>query len=48
MKVSIGSDINGSAIDTGEIKNTHLLLLYIHIILQILSHLSYQLFLYMQ
>ncbi len=46
--VSISSDVNGSAIGTGEIKKTHihLLLLYIHIILQILSHQSHQLFLY--
>ncbi len=45
--VSICSDVNGSAIGTGEIKKTriHLLLLYIHIILQILSHQSHQLFL---
>ncbi len=45
--VSIRSDINGSAIGTGEIKKTHihLLLLYIHIILQIQSHQSHQLFL---
>ncbi len=38
--VSISSDINGSVIGTGEIKKTHILLLYIHIILQILSHQS--------
>ncbi len=40
------SDVNGSAIGTGEIKKTHihLLLLYIHIILQILSRQSHQLF----
>ncbi len=40
FRVSISSDINGSAIGTGEIKKTHihLLLLYIHIILQILSN----------
>ncbi len=46
--VSINSDVNGSAIGTGEIKKTHihLLLLYIHMILQILSHQSRQLFLY--
>ncbi len=46
--VSISSDVNGSAIGTGEIKKTHihLLLLYIHIILQILSHQSRLLFLY--
>ncbi len=45
--VSISSDVNGSAIGTGEIKKTHidLLLLYIRIILQILSHQSHQLFL---
>ncbi len=55
--VSISSDVNGSAIGTGEIKKTHiyLLLLYIHIIklyysivkcqMQILSHQSHQLFL---
>ncbi len=45
--VSINSDVNGSAIGTGEIKKSHidLLLLYIHIILQILSHQSHQLFL---
>ncbi len=45
--LSISSDVNGSAIGTGEIKKTHmhLLLLYIHIILQILSHQSHQLFL---
>ncbi len=32
MKVSISSDVNGSAIGTGEFKNTHipLLLLYTH------------------
>ncbi len=44
--VSISSDVNGSAIGTGEIKKTHmhLLLLNIHIILQILSHQSHQLF----
>ncbi len=37
--VSISSDINGSAIGTGELKKTHihLLLLYMHIILQIIS-----------
>ncbi len=37
--VSISSDVNGSTIGTGEIKKTHihLLLLYIHIILLILS-----------
>ncbi len=46
--VSISSDVNGSVIGTGEIKKTHirLLLLYIHIILQILSRQSHQLFLY--
>ncbi len=48
--VSISSDVNGSAIGTGEIKKTHihllLLYIYIHIILQILSHQSHQLFLY--
>ncbi len=45
--VSISSDVNGSAIGTGEIKKTHnLLLLYIHIILRILSHQSRLLFLY--
>ncbi len=46
--VSISSDVNGSVIGTGEIKKTHihLLLLYLHIILQILSHQSHQLFLY--
>ncbi len=46
--VSISSDVNGSAIGTGEIKKTHihLLLLYIHSILQILSHQSRLLFLY--
>ncbi len=46
--VSISSDVNGSAIGTGEIKKTHihLLLLYIHIILLILSHQSRLLFLY--
>ncbi len=46
--VSISSDVNGSAIGTGEIKKTHihLILLYIHIILQILSHQSRLLFLY--
>ncbi len=46
--VLISSDVNGSVIGTGEIKKTHkhLLLLYIHIILQILSHQSHQLFLY--
>ncbi len=45
--VSISSDVNGSAIGTGEIKKTHihLLLLYIYIILLILSHQSYHLFL---
>ncbi len=44
--VSISSDVIGSAVGTGEIKKTHihLLLLYIHIILQILSHQSCQLF----
>ncbi len=44
--VSISSDIIGSAVGTGEMKKTHihLLLLYIHIILQILSHQSCQLF----
>ncbi len=38
--VSISSEVNGSAIGTGDIMKTHihLLLLYIHIILQILSH----------
>ncbi len=48
FRVSISSDINGSAIGTGEIKKTHihLLLLYIHIILQILSNQSHQLFIY--
>ncbi len=47
-EVSISSDVNGSAIGTGEIKKTHihLLLLYIHIIFQILSRQSHQLFLY--
>ncbi len=47
-EVSISSDVNGSAIGTGEIKKTHLhlLLLHIHIILQILSHQSRLLFLY--
>ncbi len=46
--VSISSDVNGSAIGTGEIKKTHihLLLLYIHIILPNLSRQSHQLFLY--
>ncbi len=54
--VSISSDVNGSAIGTGEIKKTHIhllllyihinVLLYIHIILQILSNQSHQLFLY--
>ncbi len=46
--VSISSDVNGSVIGTGEIKKTHihLLLLYIHIILLILSHQSCLLFLY--
>ncbi len=46
--VSISSDINGYAISTGEIKKTriHLLLLYIHSILLILSHQSCQLILY--
>ncbi len=46
--VSISSGVNGSAIGTGEIKKTHihLLLLYIHIILQIISHQSRLLFLY--
>ncbi len=46
--VSISADVNGSAIGTGEIKKTHihLLLLYIHIILQILSYQSRLLFLY--
>ncbi len=46
--VSISSDVNGSAIGTGEIKKTHihLLLLYIHIILPIISHQSRLLFLY--
>ncbi len=36
--VSISSDVSGFAIGTGEIKKTHiqLLLLYMHIILQIL------------
>ncbi len=49
-RVSISSDVNGSAIGTGEIKKTHIHLLlvyiYIHIIMQILSHQSRQLFLY--
>ncbi len=46
--VSISSDVNGSAVGTGEINKTHihLLLLYIHIVLQILSHQRCQLFLY--
>ncbi len=46
--VLISSDVNGSVIGTGEIKKTHihLLLLYIHIILQIISRQSLQLFLY--
>ncbi len=46
--VSISSDVNGSALSTKEIKKTpiHLLLIYIHIILQILSNQSHQLFLY--
>ncbi len=46
--VSISSDVNGSAIITGEIKKTHihLLLLYIDIFLQILSYQSHQQFLY--
>ncbi len=47
-RVSISSDVKGSAIGAGEIKKTHihLLLLYIHIILQILSGQSRQLILY--
>ncbi len=48
--VSISSDVNGSVIGTGEIMKTHihllLLYIYIHIILQILSRQSHQLFLY--
>ncbi len=44
--VSISSDVNGSVIGTGEIKKTHIHLLLLHIILQILSHQSRLLFLY--
>ncbi len=48
--VSISSDVNGSVIGTGEIMKTHihllLLYIYIHIILQIISRQSHQLFLY--
>ncbi len=44
--VSISSDVNGSVIGTGEIKKTHIHLLLLYIILQILSRQSHQLFLY--